>query len=125
VVDDDALVLDSLRRVLSDEFEVTTTIRPEEAIEWISAGESYDVILCDVMMPVLNGVDFRDRVEGVSPEQAARIVFVTGGLLFPQVRSALDRVANTVLEKPIDLEGLRELIRRRVRAAWQAPGRAI
>jgi CheY-like chemotaxis protein len=60
VVDDDALVLDSLRRVLSDEFEVTTTIRPEEAIEWILAGASYDVILCDVMMPVLNGVDFRD-----------------------------------------------------------------
>jgi CheY-like chemotaxis protein len=125
VVDDDGLVLDSLRRVLSDEFEVTTTIRPEEAIEWIAAGESYDVILCDVMMPVLNGVELRDRVENVAPEQAARIVFVTGGLLFPQVRSALDRVANTVLEKPIDLEGLRELIRRRVRSAWQAPGRAI
>jgi DNA-binding NtrC family response regulator len=125
VIDDELLVLDSIRRILSDEFDLIGTTRPEQALEWIAAGEYYDVILCDVMMPTLNGVDLRNRIEAVAPEQAARIVFVTGGLLFPQVRAMLDGIANTVLEKPIDIDGLRELIRRRVRGAWQAPGHAI
>jgi hypothetical protein len=57
--------------------------------------------------------------------QAARIVFITGGLLLPQVRALLDSVPNTCLEKPLDLEGLRELIRRRVRAAWHKAGGAL
>lgn len=125
VVDDEALVVDSLQRLLSAEFEIVSTTRAEEALEWITGGESYDVILCDVMMPDLNGVELRRRVEEFAPEQAARMVFVTGGLLLPHVRSMLDDVPNTVLEKPIDIEGLRELIRRRVRASWQAPSSAI
>ncbi|HXX70547.1 MAG TPA: response regulator [Polyangiaceae bacterium] len=125
VVDDEALVVDSLQRLLSAEFEISSTTRAAEALEWITGGESYDVILCDVMMPDLNGVELRNRIEELAPEQAARVVFVTGGLLLPHVRSMLDDVPNTVLEKPIDIEGLRELIRRRVRTSWQAPSSAI
>jgi CheY-like chemotaxis protein len=125
LVDDEALVVDSLRRVLSAEFDVCSTTRAEQALAWILGGESFDVILCDVMMPGLNGVELRRRIEEFSPEQAVRIVFVTGGLLLPHVRSMLDDVPNTVLEKPIDVEGLRELIRRRVRTSWQAPSGAL
>lgn len=125
VVDDEALVVDSLRRLLSGEFEISSTTRAAEALAWITGGESYDVILCDVMMPDLSGVELRKRIEEVASEQAARIVFVTGGLILPHVRAMLDDVPNTVLEKPIDIEGLRELIRRRVRASWQTPSSAI
>jgi CheY-like chemotaxis protein len=119
VVDDERLVAESFRRILSDEFTVTAITQPEQALAWISSGESFDVILCDVMMPVMNGVELRNRIEGLSPDQAARIVFVTGGIVMPEVRALLERVPNAWLEKPIDIEGLRELIRRRVRsAAW-------
>jgi CheY-like chemotaxis protein len=125
VIDDELMVAKSLERVLSGEFEVTRTTEPERALEWLSAGKSYDVILCDVMMPGINGVELRNRVEQVSVDQAARIVFITGGLLLPHVRTLLDSVPNTCLEKPLDLDGLRELIRRRVRAAWHEAGGAI
>jgi DNA-binding NtrC family response regulator len=125
LVDDEALVVDSLRRLLAAEFDVSSTTRAEQALEWIMGGESFDVILCDVMMPSLNGVELRKRIEEFSPEQAVRMVFVTGGLLLPHVRSMLDDVPNTVLEKPIDVDGLRELIRRRVRTSWQAPSSAL
>jgi len=64
-------------------------------------------------------VELRNRLERLAPDQAARIVFVTGGIVNPEVRALLERVPNAWLEKPIDIEGLRELIRRRVRsAAW-------
>src|SRR5262249_50445113 len=115
VVDDEQLVAQSLRLVLSSEFEVTATTLPAQALAWIEAGETYDVILCDVMMPEMNGVELRDRIAVISGDQAARIVFITGGLLRPGVRALLDHVSNTCLEKPLDLDGLRDLIRRRVR----------
>jgi CheY-like chemotaxis protein len=123
VVDDESLVAESLRLVLSDEFTVTATTNPEQALARIVSGESFDVILCDVMMPVLNGVELRNRIEGVAPDQAARIVFVTGGIVNPEVRALLESVSNAWLEKPLEVEGLRELIRRRVRSAAWLPSR--
>jgi CheY-like chemotaxis protein len=128
VVDDERLVAESLRLVLSGEFSVIATTDPKEALAWVSAGEVFDVILCDVMMPDMNGIELRERVESVAPDQAARIVFVTGGILLPHVRSLLESVPNAWIEKPIDLDGLRELVRRRVRTdgpTWRAPSRAI
>jgi CheY-like chemotaxis protein len=123
VVDDERLVADSLQRVLSDEFTVTAVTHPDEALAGIAAGDSFDVILCDVMMPIMNGVELRNRIERLAPDQAARIVFVTGGIVIPEVRALLERVPNAWLEKPIDVEGLRELIRRRVRTPAWLPSR--
>ena len=97
---------------------MTAITEPDEAIAHIVSGESFDVILCDVMMPSMNGVELRNRIEGHAPDQAARIVFITGGIVKPEVRALLERVPNAWLEKPIDIEGLRDLIRRRVRGAW-------
>lgn len=103
--------------MLSDEFTVTATTDPEHALAGIARGEAFDVILCDVMMPIMTGVELRNRIERISPDQAARIVFVTGGIVLPEVRALLERVPNAWLEKPIDIEGLRELIRRRMGGA--------
>lgn len=119
IVDDEKLVAESFLRILSDEFTVTASTQPEQVLAQITAGESFDVILCDVMMPVMNGVELRNCIEAHAPDQAARIVFITGGIVKPEVRTLLERVPNAWLEKPIDIEGLRDLIRRRVRgAAW-------
>jgi CheY-like chemotaxis protein len=128
VVDDEPMVAHALSLVLSREFAVTTTTQPAQALEWIVSGESFDVILCDVMMPEMNGVELRARIDAVDPDQAARIVFVTGGVLLPHVRALLESVPNAWIEKPIDIDGLRELVRRRVRAvrpSWRAPPRAM
>jgi DNA-binding NtrC family response regulator len=128
IVDDESRLADAVRRLLSDEFEVTVTSLPIEALKWLLCGDWYDVILCDVMMPVMNGVQLHDRVHAVHPELAARFVFVTGGVSVDSVRQLLDSVPNLVLERPIDFGALREFIRRRViskppprRSASQAP----
>jgi CheY-like chemotaxis protein len=113
VVDDERLVVESLRRVLANEFWVATATDPWSALDTIFDSEPFDVILCDVTMPQMNGVELRNRVAAIDQDRAARIVFVTGGLLQPHVRSLLEGVSNAWIEKPIDLEGLRELIRRR------------
>jgi CheY-like chemotaxis protein len=114
IVDDELLVAESLRRVLSDEFEVSSTTDPASALARLTSGEEwYDVILCDVMMPGIDGVEMHARVARVAPEIAARFIFVTGGILLPHVQARLEGVDNLVLAKPFDFGGLRELIRRR------------
>lgn len=123
VIDDEPTVAAVLRVSLSDEFQVTVTSDPHEALGWLTSGDWYDVILCDVMMPALNGLDLRDCLHAQRPDLASRIVFVTGGLLYEHLRLRLDQVPNMVLAKPFNLTALREMIRRRT-ASNPPPGRA-
>jgi DNA-binding NtrC family response regulator len=115
VIDDEIRIASALRRLLSDEFETAATTRPDEALEWLTSDAWYDVILCDVMMPTMNGVELRNRVHAVRPDLAARIIFVTGGIVLAHLHELLDTMPNMVLEKPLDFGALKELIRRRVR----------
>ena len=112
IVDDELLLAQSLRRILADEFEVTATAAPSMALAMLTSGKRYDVVLCDVMMPTMNGVELRTQVERVAPDQAKRFIFMTGGILRPEVQALLDLTPSIVLAKPFDYGALRELIRR-------------
>jgi CheY-like chemotaxis protein len=113
IVDDELFLAQSLRRILADEFDVTATSAPSMALAWLTSGKLYDVVLCDVMMPGMNGLELHAHVERVAPEQAARFIFMTGGILRPDVQALLDVTPSiVVLAKPFDYGALRELIRR-------------
>ena len=73
VVDDERRSLESLRRVLSIEFEVICAASAAEA-EAVLAGDLVQVILCDQRMPVENGVDFLKRVRDQWPEPVRVII---------------------------------------------------
>jgi DNA-binding response OmpR family regulator len=113
LVDDERSLLDALTRALSREFDIVSAHGGRAAVDRILAGEKFDVIVCDVMMPDLSGIDVFERARAVSSETAARIVFITGGVVVPFMRAFLDRVTNPCLEKPIDLDALRVLLRER------------
>jgi DNA-binding response OmpR family regulator len=119
VVDDEVRVAQTLRVALSAEFDVTWTADPAEALAWLNAGDSYDVILCDLVMPKMNGVELCARVREFSPEVAARFVFMASGSLTPRVQELLATVSNTVLCKPFGLDDLRDRIR-----GWTRSGKA-
>jgi CheY-like chemotaxis protein len=60
VVDDDEPILDSLGEILAEEgYAVATARNGKEALAYLAANPSPDCILLDVMMPVMNGYDFR------------------------------------------------------------------
>ena len=122
LVDDEPGIAQPLAELLSSEFIVCATTRPREALASVLTGAWYDVILCDVMMPEVTGVDLHGHVHAVNPMLASRFVFMTGGVGNPRLRAALDALPNLVLPKPVDVEDLRELIRRRVLV--HAPGQA-
>lgn len=113
IVDDDASIAEMLRQALSETFEATATTDPRYALATLASGDWYDVVLCDVMMPCMDGVELHDRVREVRPDLAQRIVFTTGGVIGDPLRLALSRLPNTILEKPFHLASLREMIWRR------------
>jgi PAS domain S-box-containing protein len=115
VIDDEVLVATTLRRALSGEHDVVGVTDPHEAVRMITAGQSFDVILCDLMMPTATGMDLFHELSQVAPEHVPRMVFITGGAFTAQARTFLDTVPNARLEKPVDLRALRTLVNDRVR----------
>ncbi len=102
VVDDEPLVGKALKRVLGPKHDVVLATSAKQGLEHVAHGERFDVILCDVMMPEMTGMELHAELLRVAPELAARVVFVTGGTFTEQAREFLDRVPNGRLEKPID-----------------------
>jgi len=109
VIDDDAAVGAAIRRTLSRRHDVITTTSAQEALDRIRSGELFDMILCDLMMPQLSGMDLHAQLAEEVPDQAARMVFITGGAFTIAAREFLDRVTNERFDKPFDASHLRML----------------
>jgi CheY-like chemotaxis protein len=73
------------------------------------------LIICDVMMPRMTGMDIYAELSRALPEILDRIVFITGGAFTPSARAFLDTIPNQRLEKPFEAQNLRALVRGLVR----------
>ena len=69
-----------------------------------------DLILCDLMMPEMNGMDLHHEVSRVDPDVARRFVFLTGGAYTDSARVFLAQVNNPKLDKPIQPNLLRSVV---------------
>ncbi len=110
VIDDEPLIGRALKRSLRGQHDVTAARDAREALTLLLQGLSFDLILCDVMMPGMSGVDFHVALTQYRPELVERVVFITGGAFTPRAEQFLETVGNRRLTKPIAEETLRELI---------------
>lgn len=106
VIDDEPHLGIAIARLLEPEHVVAVECEAMAALERLRKGDRYDVILCDLMMPRMTGMDFHAEVLGAMPEQAGRMVFMTGGAYTPRSQEFLDHVALPCVEKPFTLEDL-------------------
>jgi len=116
IVDDEIAFANSLRRLLSNEHVVSIVPNVREALGRVKAGERYDVILCDLMMPEMTGADLHAALTKAAPDQAMRIIFITGGAFSPSSQRFLENVPNLCFEKPCDIQKLRSSIRQQIAA---------
>jgi two-component system, cell cycle sensor histidine kinase and response regulator CckA len=116
VVDDEPIVCFSLERLLSTEGEVVALTSARQALAAIEAGERFDVILCDLMMPEMDAPMLHEELRRIAPAQAERMVFITGGAFTVRAREFLESVPNVRLGKPFEVDALIELVRSRVRS---------
>jgi PAS domain S-box-containing protein len=110
IVDDEKDLTDVTRDGLAHLHVVRTTQDARQALEWIAAGEKFDLILCDMMMPLMTGMEFYTRLQVLAPDQAGHVVFMTGGAFTPRAREFLARLPNLRLEKPFDVEHILTLV---------------
>jgi PAS domain S-box-containing protein len=110
IVDDDPQVGQMLRRLLAREYHVSIATDAASALAQ-TANAQFDVILCDLMMPEVSGIDFFERLSRSSPDSAARIIFMTAGACTDRMRSFLETVNTTCLRKPFEPEALFEAVR--------------
>jgi CheY-like chemotaxis protein len=111
VVDDEPMIGMAIRRTLQREHEVVVLTSAREAHARLTAsGEHFDIILCDVMMPEMSGMELHQALASHQPELAERFVFLTGGAFTTNARAFLSRVSNRRLEKPFSSQELRGLV---------------
>lgn len=74
------------------------------------------------MMPFVTGVEFYKKLLELVPEQAARVVFLTGGAFTATARAFLDEVPNARMDKPFEVQNLRALVNDRIRLTERVRG---
>jgi signal transduction histidine kinase len=110
VVDDEPAMGRALQRALRDHLDVLALTSATEALALISKGERFEVILSDVMMPEVSGMELYHSLQRIAPEQAQRMIFVTGGAFTAAAREFLDRVPNPRIEKPVEATNLLAMV---------------
>jgi signal transduction histidine kinase len=110
VVDDEATIVGAIKGMLSVRHDVTVETRADPVLQRLRAGERYDVILCDLMMPEIDGMQLYETLLPELPQQANRMVFITGGAFSERARRFLEEVPNPRIEKPFTSQRILNLI---------------
>jgi signal transduction histidine kinase len=116
LIDDEALIALSLRRLLQrDGHDVTTASSGLEGLAALEA-RAYEVILCDMRMPGLDGPGFYRELERRHPHLRSRVIFLTGDVLSPDAQAFFTQTGRPSVVKPFNAGEIRRAIRQ-VRAA--------
>jgi two-component system, cell cycle sensor histidine kinase and response regulator CckA len=108
VVDDEEEIGTLLQDILS-EHDVELCMDGESALERITA-EHFDLVLCDLMMPRMTGMELYAACQAVHLDMANRFVFLTGGAFTPSARAFLEKVDRPRLSKPFSQAQIRETV---------------
>jgi len=102
VIDDEPKLRESLRMLLRDFHDVDDTDGGDHVLAMLRERD-YDAVLCDLMMPRMNGRELYERIRECHPGLERRIVFVTGGAFIASLATFLESVDNPKLLKPYSL----------------------
>ncbi|HTM46007.1 MAG TPA: response regulator [Polyangiaceae bacterium] len=109
VVDDEPMIAKSIGRVLHG-VTVQSAESGKQALEILALEAPFDLLLCDLMMPDMNGMEFYMALNKRWPEVTARVVFMSGGSYVRELDDFLGNVPNRHLKKPFSSDELRLLV---------------
>jgi len=115
IVDDNVQFAGALQSLLQREHDVVVRHRGDAVLELLRDGERFDVVVCDVMMPEMTGIELFEAMRATWPDQADAVVFASGGAFTDDARMFLERLPNPKLTKPFEIETLAALINERLR----------
>ncbi len=109
-VDDEATIRRGYERVFGRTNAVSLAADGEEATQILMENKTFDVIVCDLMMPRVSGMQLFHRVQANHPALASAFIFVTGGAIDAEGEAFLASLDNPVLAKPFEMRELVELV---------------
>jgi DNA-binding response OmpR family regulator len=114
IIDDEDIVLKSCLRILKNEnYEIDTVYSAEDGIEKINEKE-YDVVITDLMMPGMGGMEFLRRMK--SEKRNFVVVIFTGYATAETAREALKLGAFDYIPKPFTPDEFRDVIKNAIQA---------
>lgn len=106
LIDDESMLLKAMKRIMEPQHRVVLANSGKKALEIIREDAAFDVVLCDLMMPEMDGVVLYDEVRKIRPEFTKRFIFLTGGTFTDRTQKFAADTTNLFLEKPIEKEEL-------------------
>jgi two-component system, NtrC family, sensor kinase len=123
LVDDEPSLRAVYPQVLAQDYDVSVAATGLEALSVISERSDFDVILCDLTMPDMDGPALYSALSRQAPQLLPRVLFCTGGLISARMRDFAASIPNAFLDKPIALDALCEAIERVARGPAVLAGR--
>ena len=105
LIDDEVLLTQAMLPFLEEAFEVVCVNDGVLALQMMESAGSYDLILCDLIMPDVDGVTLFESLND-SPELQRRFVFMTGGTFTDRAREFVQQLPRPVLRKPLAPDAL-------------------
>ncbi len=116
VVDDEQVVRDIINRVLTGEgHKVGTVDNAADALKKIES-KKYNLILVDIKMPGMNGVELYKRIQKIDKSLAQKVVFITGDVMGADTEKFLSETKVAHIDKPFDAEQLIREVKRTLTA---------
>jgi DNA-binding response OmpR family regulator len=107
VIDDDEIILELLTDALSPEYHVSTAHDALEGVEHMM-GEHYDLLIIDLGMPVLDGVELIQKIRANSPFDKIPILVLSA---YPELRTRLRGTeVQAIMAKPFSIEQLNRTV---------------
>jgi len=114
VIDDDVLVLKSIKKLLEREGYVAETAKTaKDGIEKMQS-QDFHLIVCDVRMPEMDGIEFTEKIKGIRKSEnkpEVPVVFITGYSSEEAPITALRLGAKDYILKPFDIDKLLESVK--------------
>ena len=106
MVDDETTILDFTERLLTEQgYEVETADSAQAALERLHSGK-YDLILLDIKMPVMSGIELYRHIGTIDPALTQRIMFITGDVMETTTQDFLDKTKASHITKPFNIDQL-------------------
>ncbi len=111
MIDDEPMLLRALESALGDSHDVLTAHGGAAALEMLALDRAFDLVICDLQMPGIDGVAVYEALATSAPPLLSRLVIMSGGAVTSRASQFLATTRPRVLGKPIDIDQVLALAR--------------
>ncbi len=110
LIDDEPLLLKSLARMLQSHHSISSAIGGANGLACLRENEDFDVVICDLMMPEVDGLHVYDTLVNEFPHLVPKLIFLSGGVFTQRMSTFLEDLKPQLLDKPVGRDVLLEAI---------------